>query len=62
MLRVCVVQQRRMDMYRHYGSPGDTPLLSMDAQYTVATPNKERREIRLVQTVSNKTLLYFIHH
>lgn len=45
------MQQKVMDMYRHYGSPGDTPLLTMHAQFTVATPNEERREIRLVQTV-----------
>lgn len=47
--QVCVVQKGKMDMYRHYGSPGDMPLLTMVADRTEADADVERREIRLVQ-------------
>lgn len=46
--QVCVVQKGRMDMYEHYGSPGDKPMLTMYEDKASAMASRERKEIVLL--------------
>lgn len=53
--RVGVVSKNTLELYRYYGTPGAKPVLQMHADRCSATASRERREIRIIHTVSSSS-------